>query len=134
MKKMDVDKIKGSWNSVLRTCKAWLSIGRKIFDPSIYDNYAIRCACRKGNIECVRMLLKDKRVDPLSEMNYPLKMSVILGNIDIVKILLDDHRLLNGLENVHIESTLANVNGYPAISDYLKWWDVYRKYKKFLLF
>ncbi len=37
-----------TWFHVMLTCRRFLSIGQRVFDPSIKNNWAIRLACEKG--------------------------------------------------------------------------------------
>lgn len=55
---------KKDWKNVLSVSKRFLKLGRKTFDPSINHNFAIRWSAEHGRVDCVRELLKDKRVNP----------------------------------------------------------------------
>jgi hypothetical protein len=63
------------------------------FDFSIRDNYAIRWATRCRYTKIVRMLLADKRVNPLAKDNYAITTTILRGFIDTLKVLLEDPRI-----------------------------------------
>ncbi len=67
------------------------------FDPSFQASEAIGQACRKGNIDIVKLLLQDKRVDPSAGYNYAIKIASQKGFVDIVKLLLQDNRVQSTL-------------------------------------
>ena len=79
---------RSEWFSVLSTCKLWRTLGRLYFDASRERNKAIRWACKEGKTECVRSLLKDKRVDPSAANNEPIRSACQYGHLEIVKILM----------------------------------------------
>ena len=85
----------GSRSALLRTCKKWLAIGREIFDPFTYEGqeYALQWACQQGKIEDVKILLRDKKVDPSDNNNEPIVLASYYGHTQIVKLLLRDPRV-----------------------------------------
>lgn len=60
-------------------------------DPSAENNNAIHWAARLGHTEIVRVLLKDKRVDPTTR--DVVEWAARLGHYDTVKVLLEDPRI-----------------------------------------
>jgi hypothetical protein len=36
------------WSAIMITCKSFLRVGRRVFDPSIKSNRAFRSACERG--------------------------------------------------------------------------------------
>ncbi len=54
----------------------------------IDDNFAIRCACKNGHIEVVRVLLQDRRVDPSARNNLALALATDNGHSLVVQELL----------------------------------------------
>lgn len=57
-------------------------------DPSFDSNKSLEIATHGGNLEIVKLLLNDKRVDPKGFNNRPLDYACLKGHIDIVKELL----------------------------------------------
>eukprot|EP01119_Soliformovum_irregulare_P023176 TRINITY_DN8069_c0_g1_i2.p1 TRINITY_DN8069_c0_g1~~TRINITY_DN8069_c0_g1_i2.p1 ORF type:complete len:188 (+),score=17.42 TRINITY_DN8069_c0_g1_i2:155-718(+) len=79
--------------SILLTCKRWKAIAIKHLDPSIGYNRLFCWACETGNIERVKLLLKDPRVDPSDFHNYSLQYACKNGHLEIVKVLMKDPRV-----------------------------------------
>lgn len=104
---------KKDWLHVKLTCKRFLCVSKKSFDPSIKNNLAIISACVNGWYDYVLELLKDSRVDPNVSMNSPLKYASKHGHLSIVKLLMQDSRidpsycgndpLLKACENGHVD-------------------------------
>lgn len=104
-----------SWLPALLTCKQWYFIGTQLFDPSVRNNVALRWACRNGQTQKVKELLKDKRVDPTDGGNAAIRLASAFGFLEIVKILLEDNRAdpssglplcfacMNGHEDIVVE-------------------------------
>lgn len=63
-------------------------LSKNIVDPSLFDNFAIRMACKKGCVELVKFLLADERVDPSVQKQACLRAAVGKGFVEIVKPLL----------------------------------------------
>lgn len=80
------------WFNVMCTCKLWNEIGRRVFDPSTCGN-ALMFAVYSGNLPCLKMLLKDQRVDPSIHENSAIRAASEHGNVDVVKELLRDSRV-----------------------------------------
>src|SRR5690606_27882632 len=47
------------WSNVMRTCKLWYEIGRKVFTPYGQDQHSLYKACERGLVATVEVLLKD---------------------------------------------------------------------------
>jgi hypothetical protein len=54
---------------------------------------ALIAACREGNIEIVKLLLNDNRVDPAVMDSEALYRASVRGHLDIVQLLLEDGRV-----------------------------------------
>ncbi len=65
------------------------------FDPSTEhcSRHAIGHASKFGNVDIVKLLLQDKRVDPSVDDNYAIIKASKYGRIDIVNLLLQDKRV-----------------------------------------
>ncbi|KAI8893092.1 hypothetical protein BC833DRAFT_625214, partial [Globomyces pollinis-pini] len=61
------------WEDKPDIIRVLLKDGR--LDPSVGDNYAIRCASQDGYTEIVQMLLEDKRVDASDDDNYAIRIA-----------------------------------------------------------
>jgi hypothetical protein len=59
-----------------------------VFDPSTDENTAIVMACKKGNPDSVRILLKYPNVDPFVDKGVGLENAIKMGHFEVVKILL----------------------------------------------
>lgn len=71
-------------------------------DPASEENLPIRKAAENGHTEIVRLLLRDKRVDPgvsggyvCGEYRFALKKASENGHREIVRLLLQDKRVYN---------------------------------------
>src|SRR3990172_6309288 len=62
------------------------------YDPSRGNDWALRVAVGNGNLETVRLLLSDGRVNPSSDDNNAIKTAAERGNANIVDLLLLDPR------------------------------------------
>ena len=89
----------------LENIKKLLKSNRKVLDPSILEN-----ACRYGNLEIVKELLKDSRIDPSSSDNSAIKAASLHGHLEIVKELLKDPRV-----ETPDETTLVNTLSYGYV-------------------
>ncbi len=58
-----------SWLPVLLTSKRFYFIGRKVFDPAVNDNEIFIRVCKKGALNSIVELLKDRRVNPAARNN-----------------------------------------------------------------
>ena len=56
-------------------------------------------AIENNNINNVKLLLNDKRVDPSDDNNWAIKLASQNGHVDIVNLLWQDQRIKNSLEN-----------------------------------
>ena len=67
---------------------AVMSLKRGSVDPSAFDNWLIMCGARHGFVEVVRVLLKDKRVDPTANNSSAAEN----GHTETVRMLIEDGR------------------------------------------
>jgi ankyrin repeat protein len=86
--------------------------------PDIYCNYPIGLAVSTGHVDIIKLLLKDKRVDPFEfyseEDSYDaLSTSCNYGNIEIVKLLLNDSRV--NQYSIHRAIHWASIGGFLDI-------------------
>lgn len=63
------------------------------YDPSINDNSLIREACRDGQLDTVKVLLKCDRIDPGCVSDYPIRIASLNGDSAMVTLLLKDLRV-----------------------------------------
>ena len=63
------------------------------YDPSAYENWAIRLAADHGHPEVVKVLLADPRVDPSAANNFAIRSASQNGHLEVVKALLADKRV-----------------------------------------
>jgi ankyrin repeat protein len=76
------------------------------YDPS-EDNIALRFASINGNLDIVKTLLLDSRVDPSIEENEALELAVLSGNADIVSFLLKDPRITSIDEYILLKAIIS---------------------------
>ncbi len=88
-------------------------------DPTVSYDRAINRAVIDGNLEMVKMLLKDGRVDPSSQLNAPIKNASKKGYLDIVKELLKDDRV-DPSANGGYALLWAEKHGHTEILELLK--------------
>lgn len=63
------------------------------FDPSLYNNHALRFASQNGHLEIVRLLINDERVDPSDLENLFLGSVAENGHLEICRLFLKDSRV-----------------------------------------
>jgi len=72
----------------------FIKIFYKPYINVIYNNCEIMLhLCENGNVELVKMVLDDKRINPMVSDGYPLGKACQFGHIEIVKLLLADSRV-----------------------------------------
>jgi hypothetical protein len=76
--------------------KRFLKLAVSIIDPSIDDNFALRCAARQGFLEVIQRLLQDPRVDPSADDNHAIIVASMHGHVAVVERLLQDPRVNAG--------------------------------------
>ncbi|KNC73885.1 hypothetical protein SARC_13558 [Sphaeroforma arctica JP610] len=82
---------------------------RKLGDPTIRDNMAIRMACRDGDTSIVEILLDDPNVDADADDGFCIIISSIHGRSDIVKMLLANGRVNPAVDdNYALEKACEN--------------------------
>jgi hypothetical protein len=94
------------WIPVLLETNAW--------NPTSFDNFAIKAASTHGYTEIVKLLLADPRVDPSANNNSPIKAASTHGYTEIVKLLLADPRVDPSANN-NSAIRKASANGYTEI-------------------
>jgi len=102
------------WYSVLQVCQRFLRIGRRVFDPSINENGAIRWAARYGKLQAVLALLRDERVDPSQGGDKAIRWACWNGHTDVVKALLRDSRV-NPSANDNYSIRVASQHGWVEV-------------------
>jgi ankyrin repeat protein len=82
-------------------------------DVSEMRDYPIRHACFNGNIEIVKLLLNNKKVNPLVDYNYPIKYAFQNGHTEVVKALWNDQRvkktLIHDIPSLHEKLTKEEI-------------------------
>ena len=75
------------------------------------SDYAMMKAIEKDNVEVVKLLLADERVDPAAKNNAAFRLAVFKGNEKVVKLLLADRRVDPSADNNYAIRT-ASYLGY----------------------
>jgi len=84
------------------------------WDPSVDRNDPFFIACQYGQIEIVKLLLQDKRVNPASHDNSAIAEACREGNIEVINLLLKDSRVdPSGNSNYGIKR--ASRNGHVEV-------------------
>jgi len=102
------------WYNILQVNHRFLRIGRRVFDPSINENSAIRWAARHGKLLAVLHLLKDERVDPSQGGDKAIRWACWNGHTDVVKSLLRDSRV-NPSANDNYSIRVASQHGWVDV-------------------
>ena len=74
----------------------------------------MRNAVDNGNIELVKLMLKDPRVDPNAYEGYPLRRAIDYRNIELVELLLSDKRTDPSMRR-NCALRFASKNGFTEI-------------------
>ena len=92
---------------------------KKDIELSVFYNFALIWACKRGYYKILKLLLKDKRIDPNIYYNYSIKEACVNGWLKLVKLLLKDKRInLNNCINDLIK--IASKHNYYKIIKVLK--------------
>ena len=75
-------------NEHLRLIKSLITYFKNQFNPNLNENWPIRFASGKGNLELVKLLLTDSRVDPSADNNTAIVIASGKGHLELVKFLL----------------------------------------------
>ena len=122
--------------SLLLTCKrfnkiTWIYL---IDFLEINLNQLFTNICREGNLDSVKLLIQDHRVDPSAQDNYSIIYASNNGHLEVVKLLLQDSRVDPSAQD-NYSIIRASENGYlevvklllqdPRIDEEIK--EIYRK-------
>jgi len=102
------------WYLVMQVSQRFLRIGKRVFDPSINENSAIRWAARHGKLEAVLALLKDERVDPSQGGDKAIRWACWNGHTEVVQALLRDVRV-NPSANDNYSIRVASQHGWVDV-------------------
>src|SRR6185503_16714023 len=83
-------------------------------DPKINYNFALRVASGYGHIDIIRELLAHPCIDPTDNRNWALDAACTHGYIEIIRLLLTDPRI-NPFVNNHWATRCAKRNGHTEI-------------------
>eukprot|EP01118_Nematostelium_gracile_P002769 TRINITY_DN1306_c0_g4_i2.p1 TRINITY_DN1306_c0_g4~~TRINITY_DN1306_c0_g4_i2.p1 ORF type:complete len:277 (-),score=77.03 TRINITY_DN1306_c0_g4_i2:375-1205(-) len=72
--------------------RLFTSLMKRGDDPSLQENVIFRTASENGNMEIVKELLEDKRVNAGARREEAMRMACKNGHLNIVKMLLQDKR------------------------------------------
>ena len=61
--------------------------------PTKHSHGSIRWSAQFGNVDLVKMFLKDERVDPSANDNDAIRKSAYNGHLDVVELLMKDERV-----------------------------------------
>lgn len=94
-------------NGDLELAKKMLKENPAVFNSTNKEGYSpLTLACYRGNIEIVRLMLKNNAdINVNSTMGTPLMAAVVKGNVDIVKLLIQKNANVN----------LQDANGTTAL-------------------
>ncbi len=85
-------------------------------------HYVLLKACFDGDVDMVKTLLLDKRVDPATADTGLLGAAISQGHVDVAEILLDDKRVIPLPKDLFD----ANEAGYIGVVDQIKRHPSYR--------
>jgi len=77
-------------------------------------NYAIRLTASRGQVEIVKLLLEDPRVDPTVENDQAIRYAAANGHTEVVKVFLQDKRVDPSTDNNEAIRWAAN-NGHTEV-------------------
>jgi hypothetical protein len=80
----------------------------------VNNNNAIRWASHDGNVEVVKRLLNDPRVDPSDRYHEAIRCASINGHVEVVKLLLNDPRVDPSADN-NAAIRLASNDGHVEV-------------------
>lgn len=93
-------------------------IFKYLLDRTFYAD-AILLAASCGQIDILRVLLKDARFDPALYNNYALCSAASYGHLGVVQVLLNDSRV-DANDNCYEAFRRADMNGHKEIADILR--------------
>ena len=88
-------------NNDLFTFKSFFN--NEKFNPSFLKDWAIRYSAEVGNIDIVKLLIKDERVNINSCNNTPIINALKSGHTEIVHLLWNDKRVKSSLKKDNIK-------------------------------
>jgi len=92
--------VKLNWFNFAIACKPFAVIAKKLFDPSVYEQKALRYAVLHGKANSVKILLEDPRVNPGVYSQQCIITASTNGNVEIVKLLIQ-HPLVDPSADEH---------------------------------
>jgi ankyrin repeat protein len=85
----------------------------KVTDYDIHESILL-IACENANVEVIKVLLQDKRVDPTARANRAIEAACENGHLDVLKVLLTDKRADPSSSKQH-PIRIASYYGYADI-------------------
>ncbi|KAJ3220808.1 hypothetical protein HK099_004007 [Clydaea vesicula] len=70
--------------------KEFLSLG---LNPAVDNQICIKLSSENGQFEVVRLLLKDKRIDPSHAGNFAVNKAIENGHLKVVNLLLENKKV-----------------------------------------
>src|SRR3972149_5674914 len=89
-------------------------------------------ASQNGHYNVVKLLLEDKRVNPVDENNLAIQWASEYGHYNIIKLLLGDNRVINSF-NIDNINYIKHYSSKKIINFYKKYFNLYRNIDIFLL-
>jgi hypothetical protein len=94
--------------------------GEKALDPTVYNNWCLRCASAKGFVKGVELLMEwegsnGEKVDPTACGNLCLKYACKYGFTEIVNLLLKDPRVKVDESHIKIAYEYKNFGCLPTL-------------------
>jgi hypothetical protein len=73
-----------------------------LLNLSICDDIALRIASQNQSIDIIKILLKDKRVNPSIGINMPIKKAISFNNEEMLKLLLNHNKNIINKSNIEL--------------------------------
>src|SRR5690349_6700659 len=81
------------WGVVSQTCRRWREAAIRAYDFTKDNNFALRKVMATRNIDGLRFLLGNGRVDPSVNDNMCIKFAARNGHLEMVRTLLENTRV-----------------------------------------
>jgi hypothetical protein len=94
--------------------KQWFNVAEEHVDYSYSNNLAIRRASELGNLQLVKKLLQNPKVNPRACDNYAIRLASTNGHLTVVNMLLGDPRVDPTSDKQHA-IRWASRNGHIAV-------------------